>query len=100
LNEALRRQDKAKVDQIKAEADKALVGETARMPPTHDITLENVDSPGLLSSRKTTPLAEDDLQNNAELCEAENILADYIHALRRTPETSQWGNAANHVAKR
>jgi len=70
---------------------KVLLAETAHTPPTYDITLAKVDSPGLPPVRKPAlPETDAEPAENApdediQLRETENILADYIHALVARP---------------
>ena len=88
LNEAERRLVKMQADEIGAEMMKVVLANAARTPPAYYVTLAEVDSPGLPPARKTarTPAevaktGEINPEEDIELREAQNILADYIHAL-------------------
>lgn len=101
LNEADRRREKEQADALEASLKQAVQSSAAQTPPTYDITLKNVDTPGLPTVRKPTPIAKaetdktpknDDLKiepgagavdSGADIVlrEAENILADYIRAV-------------------
>jgi len=91
LNETMRRHEKAQADEFEGEMHKVLLAETAHTPPTYDITLAKVDSPGLPPVRKPAlPETDAEPAENApdediQLRETENILADYIHALVARP---------------
>ena len=91
LNETMRRHEKAQADEIEGEMRKVLLVKTAHTPPTYDITLAKVDSPGLPPVRKparpeTDPEpAGSGPDEDIQLRETENILADYIHALVARP---------------
>ena len=91
LNEAGRRREKARADKIKVEMNKFLLASAARRPPAYEVTLANVDSAGLPPARtpgRPAPATEFTARNpdgDIELSEAENILADYIHALPGWP---------------
>ena len=87
LNEADRRREKAQADAIQAEMKKVVLANAARMPPPYDVTLDEIDSPRFPPTRKpvqtSAPIGmsgEANLNDAIELSEAENILADYIHA--------------------
>ena len=100
LNEAERRRDKEQAAALEAALKQAILSRAAQTPPTYDITLQKVDLPGLPAARKPMTLAKAapsptpasaDLENEADastakpgadivLREAEDILADYIHA--------------------
>jgi carboxyl-terminal processing protease len=88
LNEAERRLVKAQADEIGAEMMKVVLANAARTSPAYYVTLAEVDSPGLPPARTTarTPAevaktGEINPEEDIELREAQNILADYIHAL-------------------
>ncbi len=91
LNEAGRRREKAQADKIKVAMNKFLLANAARRLPTYDITLANVDSGGLppaCTPERPAVATEFTARNpdgDIELSEAENILADYIHALPGCP---------------
>jgi len=94
LNEAERRREKAELDARIAARKKERAAQVAAQPPTYEITLKNVDQPGLGDALKNPkPLAkaarefpsiDDDQKNDVDaandiiLREAENILVDYI----------------------
>jgi carboxyl-terminal processing protease len=95
LNETERRREKAEVDEHIAAWEKDRAAHITAQPPTYEITLKNVDKPGLGDPLKNPrPLAKaavefpaiDGDDNNDKaiaaddiiLREAENILADYI----------------------
>jgi carboxyl-terminal processing protease len=95
LNETERRREKAEVDAHMAAWEKDRAAHITAQPPTYEITLKNVDKPGLGDPLKNPrPLAKaavefpaidgdenNDKANAADdiiLREAENILADYI----------------------
>jgi len=94
LNEPARRREKAEL-QARIEArNKARTARATTPPPTYEITLKNVDSPGLGEPLKNPkllvkpatefPAGEADTENEARsvddniLRETHNILADYI----------------------
>ena len=59
------------------------------MPPSHYVTLDEIDSPRLppadqpaQTSAATAKPGGSNLDDAIELSEVENILADYIHAIR------------------
>jgi carboxyl-terminal processing protease len=88
LNETDRRRTKKQADEIGAELKKVILVNAARMPPVAFVTLDEVDSPELLQTRKPVQPAaavgktgETNPDDDIELTEAENILADYIRAL-------------------
>jgi carboxyl-terminal processing protease len=91
LNEAERRLVKMQADEIGAEMMKVVLANAARTPPAYDLTLTKVDSAGLPLARKPaspgvdTEPAENNPNEDIELRETENILADYIHALPACP---------------
>ena len=77
-----------------------------RTPPTYDITLAKVDSVGLPPARKPARPAADrrtciehNPDEDIELRETENILADYIHALPAGPPGVIVTEAAPEVTK-
>ncbi|MGD0816116.1 MAG: carboxy terminal-processing peptidase [Verrucomicrobiota bacterium] len=79
LNEAERRKEKTQADRIRAQMEKVLPTNAARTPPATYTTLAEGDAappPGAASSPIKLNAGGD-----IELREAENILADYIHAL-------------------
>jgi carboxyl-terminal processing protease len=95
LNEAERRREKAELDARIAAWEKDRAAHITAQPPTYEITLKNVDKPGLGDPLKNPrPLAKaavefpaidgdenSDKASTADdiiLREAENILADYI----------------------
>jgi carboxyl-terminal processing protease len=95
LNEAERRREKAELDARIAARKKERAARVAAKPPTYEITLKNVDKPGLGDALKDPkPLAKaglefpsiDGNQNGDDasaaddivLREAQNILADYV----------------------
>jgi len=88
LNEADRRREKNEADKIGGEMWEVVHAKVAQMPPAHYVTLDDIDSPGLAPAPKpqaSTAAAQagvTNLDDAIELSEAENILADYIHALR------------------
>jgi carboxyl-terminal processing protease len=104
LNEAARRREKMQADELKVELNKSLLANAVRTPPTYDITLANVDSPGLpparmsTRARMTTKLIEHKPEEDVELSETENILADYIHALPASLAGAIVAEAAPEVA--
>jgi carboxyl-terminal processing protease len=91
LNQAARQHEKAQANEIEAEMNKVLLAEADRTPATYEITLAKVDSAGLPPARQSARLgadaerAEDNPNEDIELRETENILADYIHALVARP---------------
>ena len=88
LNEATRRRENANAGLLKAEMDKISRDDSTRMSPTYDITLADIGSSGLHAPRglaRSTSAAgklAGNIPDDIELHETENILADYIHALR------------------
>jgi carboxyl-terminal processing protease len=95
LNETERRREKAELDARIATRKKERAARVTAQPPTYEITLKNIDKPGLGDALKDPkPLAKaalefpsiDGDQNNNDataaddiiLREAQNILADYI----------------------
>jgi carboxyl-terminal processing protease len=105
LNEAVRRREKTQADELKAEMNKSLLANAVRTPPTYNITLADVGSPGLPPARvpareaAATDLNEHNLEADIELSETENILADYIHALPACPPGVIVAEAASEVTK-
>jgi hypothetical protein len=92
LNEADRRREQAGTDEIAAELKRIALAKAVQMSPAHYITLADIDSTRLQPIRKPaeTPAAianveEVNPDEDIELSEAENILADYIHALLQAP---------------
>jgi carboxyl-terminal processing protease len=88
LNEADRLCVKMQADKIGAEMKKVVLADAARTPPAYYITLADVDSPKLPPAveRARTSVAvakpgEINPDEDIELREAENIVADYINAL-------------------
>jgi carboxyl-terminal processing protease len=90
LNETVRRREKTKLDDLEADLKKTLLAEAARMPPTYELTLANVNSAGLPPARKlertgraavNSAQKEKEANDDLELGETENILVDYIRAL-------------------
>lgn len=57
LNEASRRREKARIDEIRAEMNKVLLDKEARRQPTYNVSLAEVDSVGLLPDSNAAPLA-------------------------------------------
>jgi carboxyl-terminal processing protease len=92
LNEAERRREKKQADDLEAALNQALAAQDANMPPAHEITLQNVDAPGLPPAKPPAPTATANSQEPAitkgdgdagsvlVLKETMNILADYVHA--------------------
>jgi len=94
LNEAERRREKAELEARIAARKKERAARVATQPPTYEMTLKNVDNPGLGDALKDPkplakaalefPLIDGDQKNDGDLAddiilrEAENILADYI----------------------
>jgi carboxyl-terminal processing protease len=94
LNEVERRREKAKLEERIAARKKQRATRVAAQPPTYEITLKNVDNPGLGEALKDPkPLAkaalefpsidgdqknDGDVADDIILREAENILVDYI----------------------
>src|SRR5215468_768715 len=94
LNEAERRREKAELDAWIAAQKKEAAARVAAQPPTYEITLKNVDKPGLGEALKDPkPLAkatfeftsidgdqknDRDVADDIILREAQNILVDYI----------------------
>jgi carboxyl-terminal processing protease len=94
LNEAERRREKAELDARVAARKKDRAARVAAQPPTYEITLKNVDQPGLGEALKDPkPLAkatfefasidgdqknDRDVADDIILREAQNILVDYI----------------------
>jgi carboxyl-terminal processing protease len=95
LNEAERRREKAELQARMEARKKERPARAATQPPTYEITLKNVDAPGLGAPFKhpkllakavvEIPTVEGDTQaddagfgDEATLREAENILVDYI----------------------
>jgi carboxyl-terminal processing protease len=89
LNESDRRRDKTQADAIEAEMKQVVLAKAAQTPPARAITLDEIDSPRLPAvsqpaqkSAATTKPGVSNPDADIELTEAENILADYIHAIR------------------
>lgn len=94
LNEAERRREKAELEARIAARKKEHAARVAAQPPTYEITLKNVDQPGLGEALKDPkPLAkatlefpsidgdqknDGDVADDIILREAQNILVDYI----------------------
>src|SRR5208282_4950238 len=92
LNETVRRREKTRFQEIDAEMKKVLLADAARTPPSYEITLATLDSAGLPPARQPAQAgtaasnpAENEPDEDIELRETENILADYIHALSARP---------------
>jgi carboxyl-terminal processing protease len=92
LNETERRREKTQFQEIDAQMKKVFLAAAARTPPTYDITLATVNSPGLPPARQPAQAraaavkpAENKPNEDIALREAENILVDYIHALAARP---------------
>jgi len=94
LNETSRRQENARADELQTELRQLRLADSARRPRTYDLTLVNVETVGLPPARPPTPptavatqahVADNGPDDDLELREAENILADYIQALRAVP---------------
>jgi len=89
LNEADRRREKTQADQIEAEMKQVVLAKAAQMPPAHYVTLDEIapsrlppaDQLAQTSTASTKP-EEINPDDAIALSEAENILADYIHAIR------------------
>ncbi|MGP8202173.1 MAG: carboxy terminal-processing peptidase [Limisphaerales bacterium] len=80
LNEAERREEKTQADQVRAEMKQVLLADAACTPPAcYLITPGKVDS-AMPPAAAASPAALN-AGGDIELREAENILADYIHAL-------------------
>lgn len=104
LNEADRRRAKTQADEIGAEMKKVILINAARTLPAYNVTLDEVDSPGLLTARKPAPTSaavakpgETNPDDDVELGETENILADYIHALPAS--LGKLGSGTTHELK-
>jgi carboxyl-terminal processing protease len=95
LNETERRREKAELDARIAARKKERAARVIEQPPTYEITLKNVDKPGLADALKDPkPLAKAGLEfpsidgdqnghdasaaDDIVLREAQNILADYV----------------------
>jgi carboxyl-terminal processing protease len=88
LNETDRRRAKTQADEIGSEMKKVILANAARRPPADYFTLDEVDSPRTPPPRKPAQTSgasakpgDTSPDDDIELSEAENILADYIHAL-------------------
>ena len=88
LNEADRRRAKKQADEIGAQLKKVILVNAARMPPAYYVTLDEVDFPGSPTARKPAQRSaavakpgETNPDDDIELSEAENIVADYIQAV-------------------
>lgn len=104
LNEAERRDEKANAEKIETTLKRTAAADLKNSPPVYDITLQNVEKPGLPTATQpssetastkanestntvhATSLDEEDGDGSAAavLREAENILADYIRAFQTT----------------
>ena len=84
-------------DALETALKQAVQSRLAQTTPTYDLTVQNVDQPGLPAPRKPLTIAsapqakkptDADLENGEDpgadlvLREAQNILVDYIHAWR------------------
>jgi len=92
LNEPARWRESAKANELQAERHNIQLADSARRPGIYNLTLANVETEELPPPRQLAPPIEAAAQlkdkspdDDIELREAENILADYIQSLRVTP---------------
>jgi hypothetical protein len=89
LNEADRRREETQANEIQAKMKQVVLAKAARLPPVLYVTLDEIESPPLppidQSAQMSAAIAkagESNPDDDIELGEAENILADYIRALQ------------------